>query len=136
MPREPIAPSLSNISVDLLKDITHYAETEHRRQTADPDEAYYDAWIDHQALGHSRDRFTIPGDRTSARLGRFADAARLGNRTREYVAPLVDNWNGYIQRSLVPLVDEVEECEEQRNLELLALHKSEDLIDDLWHGSL
>jgi hypothetical protein len=85
---------------------------------------------------HGRDRFDIPGDRTSQRLAVLADAAQPGQRSRQYVAPVLENLNGYFERAMLPLIEEIEQCSEQQKLDQCVLEQADDLMADIKNGIL
>ena len=77
---------------------------------------YGEEWIAHQGGHNARHLFTVPGVRTSERLGLLADAARVGNWSQQYSVPLVENWHGFIQRAIIPLLEEIEQSKEEQKL--------------------
>ena len=71
-----------------------YAEATHIRDIGNPERVHHQT---DRPETHGRDRFDIPGDRTSQRLAILADAAQPGQRYRQYVAPVVENLKGILK---------------------------------------
>jgi len=78
----------------------------------------------------------IPGDRTSHRLGLLANAAQLGNRTNQYVAPLVSNVYQYFERAIIPLLEETDQCKEECEADSKAIKAVDELIEDIKRGGV
>ena len=85
---------------------------------------------------HGQDQFDIPGDRTSQQLAILANAAQPGQRSQQYVAPVLENLNGYFERAMLPLMEEIEQCSEQRKLDQCVLEQTDDLMADIKNGIL
>jgi hypothetical protein len=79
------------------------------------------------------DRFDIPGDPTSQHM---ANAARPGQHSQQHVAPLVENVYGYLERAIVPLMDEIEWSREELTSKQNAIREADKLIADIEDGSV
>jgi hypothetical protein len=133
-PSPSINPSVMDNSY--LNHIIQCAELEHDREIADPESAYRRQLPDGHAEMDRMDRFDIPGDPTSQRMAMFANAARPGQRSQQYVAPLVENVYGYFERAIVPLMDEIERSREELTSEQNAIREADKLIADIEDGSV
>lgn len=119
-----------------LNRIIHYAKLEHDREIADPESPYHRQLQDSHAEMDMMDRFDIPGDPTSQRMAMFANAARPGQRSQQYVAPQVENVYGYFERAIVPLMDEIERSREELASEQNAIREADKLIADIEDGTV
>ena len=112
----------------MTSEVTYLAELMHNRDMADPESGYRDKLADEHPGIDIRDRFNIPGDCTSDRMAVFADAARTGQRSHQYVAPVVENVNGYFERAMLPLIHEIEQCKEQLRQDQNFMGEADELI--------
>src|ERR1700720_1588514 len=92
-----------------------YADWDNLALRADPEWQYGEEWIAHQGGHDARHLFTVPGVRTSEWLGLLADAAQVSNRSRQYSVPLVENWHGFIQRAIIPLLEKLNRARRSKN---------------------
>jgi hypothetical protein len=116
-----------------LRHMRNFAEEDHYQSQAE-------LGPQHQRLDHegqiSNDIFNIPGDRTSERLEILASAARIGNRSGEYVVPLAFNWHVFCERAITPLMEAVDQCKEEKEADSKAIQELENLIKDLKEGTV
>jgi hypothetical protein len=111
------------------------AEIVHAGLTANSDWSWREAWLQEEGWQPSDHRmFSNPTDPTSRRLCMLAEAAQIGNRTQDYVEAPVRNVHGYFQRSMIPILDEVEPCMEMKDLDEEALEAVDELLDELEAG--
>ena len=82
------------------------------------------------------DRFDILGDHTSEWMAVFADAARIGQRSHQSVAPVVENVNGYFERAMLPFIHEIKQCKEQLRQDQNFMGEADELIRAIENGIL
>lgn len=75
--------------------------------------------------------YDIPGDPISQHFAIMADAAREGHRSGQYLTPVVENVQGYFERSMVPLMEEIENSREMCTLDGAAMAEADNLIRTL-----
>ena len=49
---------------------------------------------------------------------------------------MVENLNGYFGRAMLPLIDEIEQCSEQWELDQRVLKETDDIMADIENGIL
>ena len=125
--------SLDNEDFD---DIAYYAERSHLGDLAEPETASLYQWQHLHPELDPRTAFDIPGDPVSQRFAVLADAAHTGHHSGEYVAPVVENVGGYIERAMHPLMHEIKEGMKMVPLDQAAMAEGDNLIRDLEDGSL
>jgi hypothetical protein len=84
----------------------------------------------------SENMYDIPDDRTSIRMGMLGDAARIGKQSQQHVLPFVKNVEGYIERTALDAVNEIERGKEELKLEEAVGKEADRLIDDLTRGKI
>jgi hypothetical protein len=115
-------------------DLRLMAELDHMRDLAEPEWAYLQHWQDEHPETDMRDLFNIPGNRTSERMAMFADASQHGQRSVPYSTAAVRHLQGYFDRSMRALTDEVERCQMHKNVEEKAIKEGNDLLRDIATG--
>ena len=48
----------------------------------------------------------------------------------------MENWHGFIQRAIIPLLEEIEPSKEEQKLEISALEEVDKLLADLENGNV
>ena len=66
----------------------------------------------------------------------FTDAARTGQQSHQYVAPIVENVNRYFERAMLPLIHEIEQCKEQLGQDQKFMGEADELIRSVENGIL
>jgi hypothetical protein len=69
-------------------------------------------------------------------MGMLGDAARIGKRSQQHVLPFVKNVEGYIERTALDAVNEIERGKEELKLEEAVGKEADRLIDDLTRGKI
>lgn len=98
---------------------------------AQPEWAYLQHWRDEYPQTDVRDIFDIPGNRTSERMAKFADASRRGRQSIPHSASVVERLNGYFDRSMRTLMDKVERCQKHERAEKKIIQDGNDLLADI-----
>ena len=111
-------------------DIAYYAERSHLSDLSELDNAALLQFREDHLGIDPRTAYDIPGDTVGQRFAILADAARPGHRSGEYVAPVVANVQGYFERGMLPLMDEIENCKEMLALDQAAIAEADHLIAD------
>jgi hypothetical protein len=81
-------------------------------------------------------KWDIPDDQMSRRMAILADAARIGNRTHDHVASVVDLVHGYFERAMLPKMQDAEDFKDLQAADVEALDMLEDLIEDVEEGTV
>ena len=114
--------------------IRFLAELDHMRDLADPEWAYLQHLRDEHPQTDMRDMFDYPGDRTSERMARFADASQHGQRSVPYSTSVVWHIQEYFDRSMRALTDEVKHCQTHKEVEEKAIEAGNDFLGDIAAG--
>jgi hypothetical protein len=99
-----------------------------------PEWAYLQHWQDEYLQTDLRDMFNIPGDHTSGRMAKFADAVWLGQRSGPYSTCVSDHLHGYFDRSMRELMEEIEHCKMHEKVEKEAIDEANKLLLDIRGG--
>jgi hypothetical protein len=117
------------------QDMFLLAEIMHDGLTANSDWSWREAWLQEQGMQpHDHFMFHNQTDPASRRLNMLAEAAHVGNRSKQYVEAPVRNAYGYFQRSIMPIMDEMDHCMEMRKLDGEAVDAADALLDQLDNG--
>lgn len=117
------------------QDMFLLAEIMHDGLTANSDWSWREAWLQEQGMQpHDHFMFHNQTDPASRRLNMLAEAAHVGNRSKQYVEAPVRNAYGYFQRSIMPIMDEMDHCMEMRKLDGAAVDAADALLDQLDNG--
>jgi molecular chaperone GrpE (heat shock protein) len=73
-------------------------------------------------------------DPASHHLNMLAEAAHIGNCSKQYVEALVRNACGYFQCSMMPIMNKMEHCMEMEKLDEEAVDAVDALLDQLDNG--
>jgi hypothetical protein len=120
----------------LFDDLAFFAETMHLQELANPERIYLEQWQTEYPQLNPRTTFDIPGDPISQRFTILADAARPGHHNGQYVGPVVQNVQGYFERAMRPLIQEIEECQELIGYDEASIAEVDDLMSALEDGTL
>jgi len=120
----------------IFKDISFYTELLHLQELAHPERIYLEQWQAEYPQLDPRTACDVPGDPISRCFAVLADAARPGHRNGQYVAPMVENVQGYFERAMCPLIQEIEECQEMMGYDERSIAEADDLMRALENGTL
>ena len=73
----------------------------------------------------------MPHGHASHYLNMLAEAAHVGNHSKQFVEVLVRNAYGYFQHSMMPIMDKMEHCMEMNKLDEEVVDAVDALLDRL-----